>query len=1026
MKAKIAALLLALAFLSGCTGKEATVVLQATVKTNQGDPVQGAVISMDGKAIGETNLQGIFETKVNVPVGVKKKIEVKKESEAYYFAPYYESFTLADSAPQELALSAVLYFVPKPASGDKTSDVATVPPAAEVKTETPSEAPAETSIAETDVVSENTEPEVAGQTPTPVTPEVVAEKDPAVVAPDPLASIQEEDLTNEDDLVADEDKAAKVKALAEEEKVDTNIDEQEVINAQTVSVPIEPVGIPAATMGPPSKIEPANALKHVGESLFTVHVFQGKTPVKDAAISYGLPGGSDLKDACKTNDRGRCVIRFIGYKVADVTLVASKSGFKTLTKSVTFEHKGKIQLQIEKGHTLDIYALVKNYNYKNGIKDAEVFINGKSVGKTDSFGKYSYLYEGKKEDLVAVSIKAKGHLPEVFETDFIASDSMNLVKFFAPEIPPPAKVVVLTPKIAGAADAVKISMVNGDLDQRIRHSTSQSLFSTSAFLEYPQALFDSHLKTFGAGSGDILSKGWSDLEAKKLVDVLLVPTVVFEDKIILELSMVDSKGVTVAAAKETLDDANDGASINRAVADIAKKVIRAFPFEGAVLSKNGNAVNVNLGFASGRGVKSGDILDVYGLQVEKHGRSKAFGKIATLVVKEVVDAEARTTVQQLEPRSTIERGDIVSMRVRRPTTVNSAQVRVSTNKSGKESEIAGANVYFNETWIGSTGSDGRLYAEVTGTGTLKVIKQGFAPFNTHVGMRSGVRHDVTLKAQSAYLRVDSQPQGAKVTLDGAVVGITPINTPVAAKVGFVKLQVEGPEGFKTYSQVLELDEGTLDLTGARAITLEQNVLNKALALKTAGKLQEAAAAFAAVPTEHSDYLSAQHELGQIFLMNLNMPARAAEAFGKITATENVKNFSDKRFIGSHINEGIAVFQTAERLVNEDPTAAQAHYRKAIAIFENIIPHLRHVPSAQYNKAVHNVDYYKALAKHRLWNETKDPTLLSDALKTWKSYIDGSARSVPVQNADKAFVDNAQVYYRQALASYNNGKNAVKQ
>ena len=351
---------------------------------------------------------------------------------------------------------------------------------------------------------------------------------------------------------------------------------------------------------------------------------------------------------------------------------------------------------------------------------------------------------------------------------------------------------------------------------------------------------------------------------------------------------------------------------------------------------------------------------------------------------------------------------------------------MSSTKSGKETEITGANVYFNDTWIGATSSDGRLYAEVTGTGTLKVIKQGYAPFTNHVGMRAGVRHDVVLKAQSAYLRVDSAPQGAKVLLDGSVVGTTPINTPVAANVGFVKLQVEGPANYKVYSQVLELDEGTLDLTGARIITLEQNVLSMAVTLKESGKLQEAATAFAAVPAEHSDYLAAQHELGQIFLTNLNMPARAAEAFGKITATENVKNFSDKRFIGSHINEGIAVFQTAERLVSEDPAAAQAHFRKAIVIFDNIVPHLRHVPSAQYNKAVHNVDYYKALAKHRLWNETKDPTLLSDALKTWKSYIDGSARSVPVQNADKAFVDNAQVYYRQALASYHNEKNAVKQ
>jgi hypothetical protein len=1029
MKSMMITWALMLTLLAGCTAKEATVALTANVKTNQGDPVQGAVVSMDGQAIGETDLNGVFTTRVNVPVGERKRIEIKKESDAYYFAPYYENFTLADAQPQELSLNAVLYFVPKP----QTTMAAQEQPA-----------PGEPATA--------AEPAPAGgQT---ATADAAAEPaaDPATIAPSEFATIKEEDISEE--VPADVTTASGTDTVAAtsagnvpaespastiaEAPVAANDEageatgageavpsEQEVITAQTVTVPVEPVGIaePAAA---PAAIKPANKITHVGESLFTVHTFMGKTPVKDVNIAYGLAGSNDLKDACRTNERGRCVIRFPGHESQDVTLVASRAEFKTVTRLVTFVHKGKLALQIEQGHTLDIYALEKNYNYKNGIQDAEIFINGKTVGRTDSYGKYSYLYEGKKEDLISVSIKAKGYLPEVFETDFVASDSMALVKIFAPENPPPAKVVVLSPRIAGRSDAVKTTAVDSGFDQKIRHATSQSLFATAAFKEYPQDLLEKHLKAYGAGTSEIMRKGWADLEIKKMVDVLLVPTVIFEDKTILELSMIDARGTTVAAAKETLDDIADSASINRAVADIAKKVIRAFPFEGAVLSKSSGGVAVNLGFASGRGVRAGDYLDVYGLQVEKHGKSKAFGRIGTLVVKDISDAEARCIVQSLEPRAVIERGDIVAMRIRKPTTQNSAQIRVTAPKSGAEDDIAGANVYFNDTWIGATDSDGRLYADVTGTGTLKVIKQGFAPFTRHVGMRAGIRHDVTLAAQAAYLRVDSQPQGAKVLLDGKSVGVTPLNTPVAAKVGFVKLQLDAPDGFKTWSQVLELDEGTLDLTGARSISLETDILKKGLALKTAGKWQEAAAAFAEVPATHSDYLTAQHELGQIFLTNLNMPARAAEAFGHITATENVKSFSDKSFIGSHINEGVAIFQTAERLAAEQPEAAQAHYRKAIMVLEGVVPHLRHVPAAQYPKAVHNVDYYRALARHRLWSETKDPALLSETLKTWKSYIDGSARSVPVQAGDRAFIENAQVFYRQALATYNSGRSTSKQ
>lgn len=1005
---KLSFLLTAL-MLTGCTGKEATVALTANVKTNQGDPVQGAVVSIDGKALGETNLNGIFETRINVPVGLKNKVEVKKESESYYFAPYYESFTLADSLAQELTLNAVLYFVPKPSAQSAEIAATEKSPATVLPTEA-----AQPAV----VVSEST---------------AVVSTDPAIVAPAELATIQEEDLTETEPAVEkpapEQSPVAVAKPLPVEDTntdlLESGLDENEPVSAQTVSVPVEPVGIaePAAL---PVVIKPTNTLKHIGEGLFTVHTFFGRTPVKDVVVSYGLPGGSDLKEACITNERGRCVIRFAGLAVEDVTLVISKNGFKTLSKIVKLTHKGRIQLQIDRGQTLDIYALEKNYNYKNGIKDAAVFINGKQVGMTDSFGKYSFLYEGKKEDLISISIKAKNHLPEIFETDFVASDAMTLVKFFAPVTPPPAKVAVLAPRIAGRSDLVKTSALNAGFEQKIRHAASQSLFSTAAFQEYPLELLEKHLKTYGAGSADILAKGWNDLEAKKLIDILLVPTVIFEDETILQLSMVDSHGVTVAAAKEVLDDITDSASINRAISDIAKKVIRAFPFEGAVLAKDATGVSINLGFASGRGLKAGDIFDVFGLQVEKTGRSKIFGRIGTVAVKEISDLETRGVVQNLEPRAAIERGDIVALRIRKPVTNTAAQMRVSADKAGVETEIAGANVYFNDTWIGASDADGRLYVDVTGTGTLKVIKQGFSTVTNHVGMRAGARHDIKMTQQSAYLRVDSQPSGAKVLLEGKEIGTTPITTPIAAKVGFVKIQLQAAGGYKQYSQILELDEGTLDLTGARAIILERDVISSGITLKAAGKFQEAAAAFAAVPAEHSDYLSAQHELGQIFLTNLNMPARAAEAFGKITSVEVVKTFADKRFIGSHINEGIALFQTAERLLTEQPEAAQAHLKKAILVLEGVVPHLRHVPAGQYANAVHNVDYYRALARHRLWTETKDPTLLSETLKTWKIYIDGSARSVPVQTGDKAFIDNAQVYYRQALASYNSGKMAVKQ
>jgi hypothetical protein len=164
------------------------------------------------------------------------------------------------------------------------------------------------------------------------------------------------------------------------------------------------------------------------------------------------------------------------------------------------------------------------------------------------------------------------------------------------------------------------------------------------------------------------------------------------------------------------------------------------------------------------------------------------------------------------------------------------------------------------------------------------------------------------------------------------------------------------------------------------------------------------------------------------LNNLKQPALAAKAFGKVTANELVKNFNDKRFIGTHINEGIALFMTAESLQKSEPEAAAAHYLKAIETLDKVSPYLRFVTKDQYAHAVHNVEYYKALSQHRLWNQTKNQAYLTEAFKSWRSYIETNTSTAKNDeaNADKAFLDNARIYMKQAestLATLGAGANA---
>src|SRR5690606_25443977 len=107
---------------------------------------------------------------------------------------------------------------------------------------------------------------------------------------------------------------------------------------------------------------------------------------------------------------------------------------------------------------------------------------------------------------------------------------------------------------------------------------------------------------------------------------------------------------------------------------------------------------------------------------------------------------------------------------------------------------------------------------------------------------------------------------------------------------------------------------------------------------------------------------------------------------------------------------------AEQLAEEQPEVASAHYQKAIEVLNGVAPQLRFVPKDQYAQAVHNVDFYRALSQQRLWHTTQNPAFLNDAVRSWRSYLDGSARVVQLEEGSESYVKNAEIYMKQAQAS----------
>ena len=1025
---------------SGCWKKEAAVHFKVEAKTNQGDPVDQALVVLDGKTLGKTNELGLFEGEAKLPVGARKRLEVKKESDAYYFAPYYETFSAPDSHALDMEIAATLYFVPKPTVKDeKLAATGTSSPAPDVAASSAADAKSEEKSAESAVVSTAQPADAAvPDAPTPIAAAEVGHDSATLAIEDPTPAKAEpptklpadvksalkesaaptttaaraaSETDAQDDAVSDE-----LDALTDPKAAKASANPLAEASSLAPAPKLNPLAIDG---GAPQKgaVYPKPDRPNKGAILFTVHVFAGEQPLAEAQVLLGQENEGDLKVACTTNARGRCAIRFAEKPEGAVTFVAVKPGYKTKSVTAAVADKEMLKIDLERGQTIDVFAVTKSYNYTAGLKDVEVFVGGKRVGVTDRFGRLSYVYDGKADDLVTVSLKPRGFLPEVAESDFVASGPMKLVRTFTPEQPPAVRMTVLGAAPTGKVDVQTAAALQGPLDEAIRSAARKHLFSSAAFKEYPASLLERAAQHLHRSVNDMLRLGWHDTELKATLDAMLLPTVITGDKPALELSVVDGSGRVLAAAKEDLDSLADKASVDRAVAVLAKKITRAFPFEGAVMGREGDKVTINLGYGAGRGVKAGDVLDVYGTQAQKKGLVQEQKNVARLVVKEVFDTTAKCSVSGLAQRSTIDRGDLVTLKPRRAPEATGAQIRVTgAAKGGVNSQIAQANVYFNDQWIGATDETGRLYLDATGSGTLKVIRHGFQDFAKPFSLSAQSRLDVSLSRETAFLRVDSKPQGLTVKIEGKVIGKTPLASPIAVPAGFVKIELDAPSGFKSYSSVLELDQGTLDLSGVNAIALETDYLAIARRLAKEGKTEDALTQYDSIPKTHSDYLLGRQEAGEIYLTVLDEPAKAAEAFGIVTSDEAVKQFSDKRFIGSHIDEGIALFQTAEKLAADQPDAARAHYQKCIQVLEGVAPELRFVPTEQYAAAVHNVDFHRALARHKLWLISHDKGTLAEAVRTWRSYLDGSARSLPAEGASKGYVENAEVYYRQAMAS----------
>lgn len=962
--------------LSASCRREVVTPLRVEVRTNQGDPVHEAQVKVGGRIIGTTDAKGMLAGKPAIIEGSQVSVEITKTSDSYYFAPHMETIDLSKSTSRPVVVKAVMYFVPKP----KPADAAIAANAL-----SPSTSP----VASPAVVDQ------AAVQPVPVKSEVVESPAPSAVSQVEISALPEED--------------GQVK---EEEKI--------------------------------AEIKPA-AVKDV---LVTFHVYAGESAVSGARVAAILTTGDDIeKTLCTTNVRGRCAVRMESGSVWALRIL--KQGYITESQDLQVDFTNKlVRIQVQKGHKMEVLAFARGVTSTYPLQGVVVSVDGQPAGTTDKSGRFLFTFKGtaanKRSSVSMLKVEMaapQGFLPESSESEFATTGDIYLERHFVGDL---SKVPVVTVE--------ESRQTSSSLDGKL----------ASALVKMSDSALDR--KVF---SRKILVKAG---KGQKNPDLRIRRSLAAgEGQSQVELVAVDAKGIVMAAAKETL--AGDlskpelAAGFQKQIDGLAERLMRSLPFQGVIMSAGKDQVRALLPGQLAAIVKPGDRFDVFGIQTDARGRKQTIANIASARVPDASmtsagqgassdsGAELTLMIDNGTSNKHLGRGDVVVMRglaldhagsseksaanpapmaaeaTKQKNTAKGSAPSVADkdgsfsvlvrNKAGDDPRpIAQANVYFNDVWVGTSNSNGVVYLprKLQGTaGKLSVVKAGWNPGSFETTLNPGRQVEVAIEAEASRLRLDSVPPGAAVFLDGKLAGKTPLDTKLDGSGAFLKMEIAGPEGYKKYSTILEIDAGTLELTGARAIQLEDDVATKARKIADSGKTSEAIAYLAKVPPNHSDYLVSRHMAGELALGKLNDPAMAEKFFSSVTSAAEVRDFIDKRFIGTHINEGIAIHMIAEKASRSNPKTAADGFAKAAAILDRASKFTRFLPKKDFKQSVKNLEYFRALSFHRRWLLINDQSALEQANRAWTNYLDALNPGEESEKQATVLAANARVYLKQTQA-----------
>src|SRR5712671_5247204 len=249
----------------------------------------------------------------------------------------------------------------------------------------------------------------------------------------------------------------------------------------------------------------------------TLHVSEKGTPVPEAKVTVGG------KDAGVTDAKGELVYLYQTQPAKGAEVDVAKTGYSTYRATRQFEPGQVIEVALNRQTVVAIKALTDEYGRTSGVPGLSVSIDGKTVGKTDAQGGYTYDYRGEPGKKAVIALAAPGYIPATWKTTVQLEGPVNLQRYFYPTTPKPIRIGIY--RVVGNTPGVDLKEVAAQAEQAL----ATQLFKFPAFREVPADKLQAEINQRKLSIDRITTKGWQDTPLRATVDMIVLGSVAKDD-----------------------------------------------------------------------------------------------------------------------------------------------------------------------------------------------------------------------------------------------------------------------------------------------------------------------------------------------------------------------------------------------------------------------------------------------------------------------------------------------------------------